>query len=51
MMGKVGRDIQSNFVLSSLQKNGVDTTGIFNNQKKILVQLLSGLIAIVSTHH
>ena len=28
MLGKVGKDILGDFTLSSLQKNGVDTTGI-----------------------
>jgi len=33
MLGKVGKDILSDFALSSLQENGVDTTGISNSQK------------------
>jgi len=33
MLGKVGKDILSDFVLSSLQESGVDTTGISNSQK------------------
>jgi len=33
MLGKVGRDILSNFALSSLQENRVDTTGIAKSQK------------------
>jgi ribokinase len=33
MLGKVGKDILSDFALSSLQESGVDTTGISNSQK------------------
>jgi len=33
MLGKVGKDILSNFALSSLKENGVDTTGISKSQK------------------
>ena len=32
MLGKVGKDILGDFTLSSLQKNGVDTTGIIKCQ-------------------
>jgi len=34
MLGKVGKDVLSNFALSSLQENGIDTTGIAKSQKK-----------------
>ena len=34
MLGKVGKDILSKFTLSSLQKNGVDTSGIGKSKKK-----------------
>ena len=33
MLGKVGKDILSDFALSSLQESGVNTTGIFKSQK------------------
>ena len=33
ILGKVGKDILSDFALSSLQESGVDTTGISNSQK------------------
>ncbi|HDP36931.1 MAG TPA: ribokinase [Candidatus Atribacteria bacterium] len=33
MLGKVGKDMLSDFTLSSLQESGVDTTGISNSQK------------------
>lgn len=33
MLGKVGKDILSDFVLSSLQESGVDTTGISTSSK------------------
>jgi ribokinase len=33
MLGKVGKDILSDFALSSLQESGVDTTGISKSQK------------------
>jgi ribokinase len=33
MLGKVGKDILSDFALSSLQESGVDTTGIVKSQK------------------
>ena len=33
MLGKVGKDIISDFALSSLQESGVDTTGIAKSQK------------------
>ena len=33
MLGKVGKDILSNFALSSLKENRVDTTGISKSQK------------------
>ena len=33
MLRKVGKDILSNFALSSLKENGVDTTGISKSQK------------------
>ncbi|HAJ32581.1 MAG TPA: ribokinase [Candidatus Atribacteria bacterium] len=33
MLGKVGKDIISNFALSSLQESGVDITGISKSQK------------------
>jgi len=33
MLGKVGKDILSDVALSSLQENGVDTTGISKSQK------------------
>ena len=33
MLGKVGEDVLSDFALSSLQENGVDTTGISKSQK------------------
>ncbi len=33
MLGKVGKDILSDFALSSLKENGVDTTGISKSQK------------------
>jgi len=33
MLGKVGKDILSDFALSSLQENGVDITGISKSQK------------------
>ena len=34
MLGKVGKDVLSDLALSSLQENGVDTTGIAKSQKK-----------------
>lgn len=33
MLGKVGKDVLSDFALSSLQESGVDTTGIAKSQK------------------
>ncbi len=33
MLGKVGKDVLSDFALSSLQESGVNTTGISNSQK------------------
>ena len=33
MLGKVGKDVLSDFALSSLQESGVDTTGISKSQK------------------
>jgi len=33
MLGKVGKDVLSDFTLSSLQESGVDTTGIAKSQK------------------
>ncbi len=33
MLGKVGKDVLSDFALSSLQESGVDTTGITKSQK------------------
>jgi len=33
MLGKVGKDILSDFALSSLKESGADTTGIFKSQK------------------
>jgi len=33
MLGKVGKDVLSDFALSSLQESGIDTTGISKSQK------------------
>ncbi len=33
MLGKVGKDVFSDFALSSLKESGVDTTGISKSQK------------------